>query len=356
MSETNQNIEIKEVADLYYYFVELKEGRITGKAFSCSMENFLNEFNIILSYKDRLGRLTGTIDNELAQAIIDFQEFIYEAYKVFNYQDSPITLSDDEKSSLKIYVKISNGSTEEVVLGLKEVILAMVDRLDGEQVLTAFSILIWALTVGGLGALIRSAYAKRIDADKEIEILKSHDEAMIKMFQEETKRNEQILKGFNEISNKIESRPLYLETIKMGKKALLKPVKNNNSYKLGISDTLDDDRTLFENELIIDNKKAKKILKTTRSQSEISNITDNFIVKYIEALEDDKYKIKLISSSSDIQGIVEFSYEDENIDFELIMKHMANREPIRLVVTTKTLNNVTTIEKMVATINSNIVG
>ncbi|WP_103607440.1 hypothetical protein [Campylobacter concisus] len=74
-------------------------------------------------------------------------------------------------------------------------------------------------------------------------------------------------------------------------------------------------------------------------------------MKYIEALDDGGYKAKLKSSSADAYGIVEFELDNENIDYEAIFNSMASREPIKLTVKTKTINNTVSIEKLIATTN-----
>lgn len=335
-----RQIEINSVDDLFYYFDEMKNGNITEEALSVSIDSFLDNFSIILRYKDNMNRLSGSIDDQLAQAIIDFQEFIFNTYKVLRYQDSPVTLSDDEKASLKIYVKISRGSTIEEVLGLKEAIVRMVDGMDGEQKLIAFGIVFAALTLGYLGSKIKDLLSEISNNSKDV-----------RLSEQETTRIEKIISGYNTIAQKIDERPLLKDLVKEGQKAILKPIKNNNSYKLGISDNLDNENTLFSNEIIIDNTKAKKILKGTRGVAETDIVTDYFNIKSIEVLDNGKYKIKITSSSADTYGIVEFDINDENIDYEVIFNNIASREPIKLTVKTKTINHITSIEKLIATTN-----
>lgn len=336
----NSVIDVNSVEDLFFYFDSFKKGEITNENLCIGIDNFIKNFSIILSYNDSLGRLNATIDSQLAQAIIDFQEFIYKTYKVLKYQDSPRELSDDEKASLKIYVKILRGSTIEEIVNLGGVIDKMVEGMDGEQKLIAFFILLSAITVGYLGKKSIEYFAKKSDNEKE--------EALSR---QETERTGKITDGFSQMYRYVSSRPSYSEVIKDGQKALLKPVKNNNSYTLGIRDNLDDENTLFHEEIVIDSNKAKKILRGTRSPSETEIVTDYYYVKYIEALDDGGYKMKLKSSSSDAYGIVEFGLDDENIDYDTIFGSMASREPMKLTVKTKTINGVVTIEKLIATTN-----
>ena len=336
----NDIININSVEDLFFYFDSFKKGEITNDNLCIGIDNFIKNFSIILRYNDNLGRLNATVDSQLAQAIIDFQEFIYKTYKVLKYQDSPRELSDDEKASLKIYVKILRGSTIEEIVNLGGIIDKMVEGMDGEQKLIAFFILVSVTTVGFLGKKIIEYYAKKSDNKKEVDLSC-----------QETEREEKIINGFTQVVRYVSDRPLYSEVIKDGQKALLKPVKNNNSYTLGVRDNLSDENTLFQEEAIVDSNKAKKILRGTRSSSETEIVTDYYYVKYIEALDDGGYKAKLKSSSADAYGIVEFELDNENIDYEAIFNSMASREPIKLTVKTKTINNTVSIEKLIATTN-----
>ena len=168
---------------------------------------------------------------------------------------------------------------------------------------------------------------------------------------QETERVKAIIKGFSDVTREIRLRPLYKEAIKNGQKAVLKPVKQNNSYTLQPSDNLDEENTTIKTDYIIDAQKAKQILKTKRSTSETDIINDSFFVKYIEALEDNnKYKVKLVSANAEISGIVEFNTDDEDIDFNILSSHLANRTAVSLTVKTKTIKGNTTIEKLIATI------
>ena len=333
-------IEINSIEDLFFYFDSFKRGEITNERLCIGLDSFVKNFSIILRYNDSLSRLNATIDSQLAQAIIDFQEFIYKTYKVLRYQDSPRELSDDEKASLKIYVKILRGSTIEEIVNLGGIIDKMVEGMDGKQKLIAFFILISAMTAGYLVRKVIEYLAKKSDNEKEEELSR-----------QETEREEKIISGFTQITKYIEDRPLYSEAIKDGQKALLKPVKNNNSYTLGIRDNLGDESTLFQEEILVDSNKAKKILRSTRSPSETETITDYYYVKYIEALDDGGYKTKLKSSTAEAYGIVEFDINDENIDCEAIFNSMASREPIKLTVKTKTINGIVSVEKLIATTN-----
>lgn len=338
--QEDAKIEINSVEDLFFYFDSFKKGEVTNENLCIGLDDFIKNFSIILRYKDSLNRLNATIDSQLAQAIIDFQEFIYKTYKVLKYQDSPRELSDDEKASLKIYVKILRGSTIEEIVNLGGIIDKMVEGMDGEQKLIAFFILISAMTVGYLGKKGIEYFTKKSDNEKDEELGR-----------QETEREEKIISGFAQVTKYVADRPLYLEVIKDGQKALLKPVKNNNSYTLGIRDNLGDENTLFQEEILVDSNKAKKILRSTRSPSETEIITDYYCVKYIEALDDGGYKTKLKSSTAEAYGIVEFDINDENIDYEAMFNSMASREPIKLTVKTKTINSVTSIEKLIATIS-----
>ena len=333
-------IEIKSLDDIFYYYSKVKDGEIEDSALSISLDDFLENFEYILDYKDNLDRLHGTIDVTLASAIIDLQEFINNLYKTIKYQDVPHILSDEELSALRIYVKISDGSTKEIIKNTRKLLEKMVENMTGTEKVIVVAIVSMALTAGYVGTEYINHLNKKVEIEQEVQ-----------SDTQETERVKAIIKGFSDVTREIQLRPLYKEAIKNGQKAVLKPVKQNNSYTLQPSDNLDEENTTIKTNYIIDAQKAKQILKTKRSTSETDIINDSFFVKYIEALEDNnKYKVKLVSASAEISGIVEFDTDDEDIDFNILSSHLANRTAVSLTVKTKTIKGNTTIEKLIATI------
>lgn len=333
-------IEIKSLDDIFYYYSKVKDGEIEDSALSISLDDFLENFEYILDYKDNLDRLHGTIDVTLASAIIDLQEFINNLYKTIKYQDVPHILSDEELSALRIYVKISDGSTKEIIKNTRKLLEKMVENMTGTEKVIVVAIASMALTAGYVGTEYINHLNKKVEIEQEVQ-----------SDTQETERVKAIIKGFSDVTREIQLRPLYKEAIKNGQKAVLKPVKQNNSYTLQPSDNLDEENTTIKTDYIIDAQKAKQILKTKRSTSETDIINDSFFVKYIEALEDNnKYKVKLVSASAEISGIVEFDTDDEDIDFNILSSHLANRTAVSLTVKTKTIKGNTTIEKLIATI------
>lgn len=333
-------IEIKSLDDIFYYYSKVKDGEIEDSVLSISLNDFLENFEYILDYKDNLDRLHGTIDVTLASAIIDLQEFINNLYKTIKYQDVPHILSDEELSALRIYVKISDGSTKEIIKNTRKLLEKMVENMTGTEKVIVVAIVSMALTAGYVGTEYINHLNKKVEIEQEVQ-----------SDTQETERVKAIIKGFSDVTREIQLRPLYKEAIKNGQKAVLKPVKQNNSYTLQPSDNLDEENTTIKTDYIIDAQKAKQILKTKRSTSETDIINDSFFVKYIEALEDNnKYKVKLVSASAEISGIVEFDTDDEDIDFNILSSHLANRTAVSLTVKTKTIKGNTTIEKLIATI------
>lgn len=337
---STNTLEIKSLDDIFYYYSKVKDGEVNDESLSLSVDDFLENFEYILDYKDSLNRLHGTIDVTLASAIIDLQEFVNNLYKVIKYQDSPHTLSNEELSALRIYVKIADGSTKEIIKNTRKLLEKMVENMTGTEKVIIVTIVAMALTAGYIGS-------------EYFDYLKKQDEnnKMIQADQEETERTKAIIKGFSDVNREIQLRPLYKEAIRNGQKAVLKPVKQNNSYTLQPSDNLDEENKTIKSTYIVDEEKVKKILKTKRSTSETDIINDSFFVRYIEALEENnKYKVKIASTSAEISGIVEFDTDDEDIDFNILSSHLANRTAVSLTIKTKTINGNTNIEKLIATI------
>jgi len=337
---STNTVEIKSLDDIFFYYSKVEDGEVADDVLSISIDDFLENFEFVLDYKDSLDRLHGTIDVTLASAIVDLQDFINNLYKIIKYQDTPHTLSDDELAALRIYVKIADGSTKEIIKNTGKLLEKMVDNMTGKEKVIVVAILAMVLTAGYIG-------------NEYFDYLKQQDEnnKTIQADHEETERTQAIIKGFSDVNREIQLRPLYKEVIKNGQKAVLKPIKQNNSYTLQPSDNLSDENKTVKSTYIVDEKKAKEILKTKRGTSETDIINDSFFVKYIEALEENnKYKVKIVSTSSEISGIVEFDADDEDINFDVLSSHLANRTAVSLTIKTKTINGNTTIEKLIATI------
>lgn len=327
-----ETVNISSLDDLYYYFDLMEKSQVDVNSVEIALDSFLENFNFKLNYEDNLGRLNGTVDALLASSIVDFQEYIYSLYKIVKHQDADKVLSDDEKDRLRIYVKISDGSTEELIKNLDNILKVIFENMSGKQKIILLTLIATILTAGFVG-------------DSYIDHLKSKAGE-----EQETERLKSVINGFTKVQTEINERPLYKEAIKNGQKALLKPVKTNDSYTFTPCDANDSIKVL-PSDHTIDNKLAKELLKQKRNQSEQQIVTDSYYVKSIEALEDNnKYKVKLIGSSADIAGLIEIDASDEDIDYGTLAKHLHDKTAARLTVRTKTLNSVTSIDKLIATL------
>ncbi|MCK9373899.1 MAG: hypothetical protein M0P91_11945 [Sulfuricurvum sp.] len=343
---------ISTLDDLFYYFEKLENAEVDSAGVELAIDDFLTHFRFMLVYNDTLGRLNGTIDAELATAIVEIQEFIYDLYKKIKYQDQDRPLSDEEKTALRVYVKISIGSTEEIVENLRDIAGVIFSGMTGKQKVIALTIIAMVFTGGYIG----KSYIDYLESTKtaEIEAAGEHleTEARVEHSRLENARIDTIINGYNKVVHEINSRPQYVESIRMGQKAVLKPIKQNNSYTFKPSDNLEASKTFNQDNYIVDAEKAKRILKQKRNSSETEIVTDTYYIRSIEALEDrHSYRVKIVSSGSDIYGTIDFSSTDEDIDFDALSRHLSSRTALRLTVRTKTLNSITSIDKLIATIS-----
>lgn len=345
------NLKIESFDDLFFYYNELHNKRVDGKAIEIALDDFLENFEFILTYKDNLNRLKGTVDNCLAEAIIDLQEFIYDLYKVVKHQDNPYVLSNSELNALKIYVKISDGSTKELIKNTRQLLETMVADMSATQKMIVIAMLSMVLTAGWVGTHYIDYLESTKKSELEIEAKKLENQKEADRLIAENERTEMIIQGMRQVNQEIATRPIYKEVIKSGQKAILKPIRQDNGYTLVPSDNLGKDKTTIKASYVIDETKAKAILKSTRTASETNIVEDTFNIKYIEAMDDrTKYKIKVYSTTSDINGIVEISINDKAIDFDAISRHLSSRQAIKLRVKTKTLKNNTSVEDVLATV------
>ena len=327
-----EQVKIKNVDDLYYYYELLDKLEVDEQSIEIALEDFIEDFDLDTSYSDSLNRLEGHVDVDIANAIIKFQDFINNTYKVIKYQDQDITLSEDELKSIKLYIKVEAGSSKlKYIKAVGKIFKELTKDMSAKE-----KILIITLVTGIVSAAATTAYV----SSKYIE-----SEERIALSQEETRKQNNIINGFSKMNSQIDNNIIYRTIEKEGKKAILEPVKQNNSVTYSVEST---DSSISD---IIDNEKAKKILKNTRSTSVSEILEGQFKISGIsDSKEQGKVIIQISTIDSILNGNVKIKKDAENIDYIKLVNCYRDELPIDLIVKTKTLHGKTTIDKIVATV------
>ena len=332
-----EQIKIKNIEDLYYYYDLIDKSEVEQQTVEIALEDFINNFDMQTSYKDSLERLKGHVDSDIANAIIKFQDFINLTYKVVKYQDQNIELSEDELNSVKIYIKVEEGSSIlKYAKAIAKIFNQVTETMNPKQKII-FATLIVSVITGGV--VINNVATKYLDTNQQVALS-----------QEETARQQNIIEGFTKITAEVDRNVIYKNIDIEGKKAVLEPVKRNNGVTYNII-TNPEEQTIDQEIITINQSDAKEILKPTRNTSSTDILRSHFKINGIlNSSTAGKVKVQISTSDNVLSGTVEFNKDDEDINFVKILRNFGEENPIELVVKTKTLKGKTSIDKIVATV------
>lgn len=330
-----EQIKIKNSEDLYYYYSLIDQSQIDEASIEIALDDFIQNFDIETSYVDSLDRLKGHIDSDIATAIVKFQEFINLTYKIAKYQDQDINLSDAELNSIKIYVKVEEGSSKlKYAKAISKIFNEVTNGMTATQKIIFATLIVGVVTVGVVANNVSQKYIE--------------GKTRVELSQEETARQTNIIDGFTKMNSEINSNSLYKTIDIEGKKAILDPIKKSNNVMYKVTEKIEgEDDKIY----LLDQVKVKKILKTKRNSAESDILRSHFKINGIlNSNEQGKVKVQISTSDNALNGTVEFKKDDEDIDFTKILSNFGAEDPIELIVRTKTLKGKTTIDRIVATI------
>jgi len=256
---------IEKIDDLFYYYDLLDSGDVDEGSIELALSDFISHFDIETSYNDSLDRLHGHVDSDIATAIIKFQEFVNITYKVVKYQDRDVTLSEDELRSIKVYIKVENGSSKlKWAKAIAKIFNKVTEGMSPKQKII-FATLIASVVTGGF--VINNVAERYIDSTERVQLS-----------QQETQRQENIINGFNKVQREVDSNVIYKTIDNEGKKAILDPVKKNDGVTYNVVTNPEEEDEEKQIKTTINQEKVKEILKTTRSRSETDVLTTLFKV------------------------------------------------------------------------------
>ena len=256
-------------------------------------------------------------------------------YKIAKYQDQDINLSDAELNSIKIYVKVEEGSSKlKYAKAISKIFNEVTNGMTATQKIIFATLIVGVVTVGVVANNVSQKYIE--------------GKTRVELSQEETARQTNIIDGFTKMNSEINSNSLYKTIDIEGKKAILDPIKKSNNVMYKVTEKIEgEDDKIY----LLDQVKVKKILKTKRNSAESDILRSHFKINGIlNSNEQGKVKVQISTSDNALNGTVEFKKDDEDIDFTKILSNFGAEDPIELIVRTKTLKGKTTIDRIVATI------
>lgn len=236
------------------------------------------------------------------QSLTAFQEELYHSYALLKYNNPTKKLTDAEKQSLQIQVKIKEGCTEYIISGAK-IITELLKNMTGTQI-TICIILLGLLYFGN------RAFSSLLDYKKDKNNLN----------EESQKYNAAIeaLSKSNAVANEV-----YIRSIE-AQKEIIKPLINNPSVQFG--------NTIFSSE------DMSEILKRSRSQFEQTRLDDFYIIEKIEQLETEGFKCTLTNKNNSFTALLPSSLFN-NEKLPIIQDSLFNRKVIYCVINAKVNSN-----------------
>lgn len=332
-----ERIRIEKIEDLYYYYNLIDQSQVDEQSIEVALEDFINNFDITTSYSDSLNRLKGHVDSDIASAILKFQEFINITYKVVKYQDQDVSLSENELSSIKIYIKVEEGSSKlKYIKAIAKIFNQVTENMTPKQKIIFTTLILSVITAG---VVINNVYTNYIDSNERIQLS-----------EQETIRQQNIISGLNKIKSEVDNNIIYKTIEVEGKKAVLEPIKRNDGVTYKII-TNPNETQENQEEVVINQAMAKEILKPTRTTADRDVLQSLFKINGIlNSSTAGKVKVQVSTNDNVLSGTVEFNKDDEDIDFVKILRNFGEEAPIELIVRTKTIKGKTSIDKILATV------
>ncbi len=236
------------------------------------------------------------------QSFSTLQEEIYHSYAIIRYGNPNKKLTDSEKQSLQLQVKVKEGCTEFIV-AIKPIVDEILKHMNGTDITIVFV----AFIVAYFGKGAYDSYLK----SKENQNIQNTEAA---------KYNKAIeaLSRANERTADICARSISV------KKDIIKPLAVNKSVQIG--------DTVFSQEDIAN------ILKQTRSSFDQTRLDDFYVIEKVEQLEDGGFKCSLQKEASSFSVLLPNSlFNDQKLP--IIQASLFQRKPIFCVINARVNEN-----------------
>ncbi|MBR3631585.1 MAG: hypothetical protein IKN49_00730 [Elusimicrobiaceae bacterium] len=236
------------------------------------------------------------------QSLTALQEEIYHSYALLKYHNRTKKLTEVEKQSLHIQVKVKAGCTEFVVNGA-EIAKELIQNLTGTQVMLC----VISFILCYFSSSAYSQYLKNKTELKEKDLESDKYKAAIETLGKANELNAEICKRSIEV-----------------KKEIIKPLAINKQVQIGTS--------LFTQEELED------VLKKSRSSFDQTRLDDFYTIEKVEQIEDSGFKCTLGNNNYSFSAILPNSlFNDDKLP--IIQNSLFKRTPIFCVINAKVCDN-----------------
>ena len=242
------------------------------------------------------------LEYSFIQSLTALQEEIYHSYALLKYKNPTKKLTDTEKQSLHIQVRVKAGCTEFIVNGA-EIAKELIQNMTGTQVMIC--VLTFIMCYFG-----SSSYSHYLKNKKNLQ--ENNNEA------DKYQATITALSKTNELTAEICKRSVE------AKKDIIKPLAVNKQVQIG--------NTSFSQEELDD------ILKKSRSSFEQTRLDDFYTIEKVEQLEDNGFKCTLRNSNYSFNAVLPNSlFNDEKLP--IIQNSLFQRKPIFCVINARVCDN-----------------
>ncbi|HIJ95818.1 MAG TPA: hypothetical protein HPP94_08805 [Desulfuromonadales bacterium] len=267
-------------------------------------------------------RYNSTITPDLMQVFIDLQKTIYRTYSKLTYNETNHRLSDDEKKSLEIFVKVEPGSSDFTAM-LNKAVETLTKGAVNEMQAHHYVIIIVASILCLTGTVMWRAFLKHRSEIKQADL-------DLALSQEESHRLEIL-------GNAIKREP-YVGIVQKDSEEF-----HNAVIKCGKTT----DRFIVADQYV-NGEQAGIMARNSRSQSEEVTLNGEYRITKVDSKDPDVFKVYLVGN-----GLKEFS---ATLDRQTIIsgKNLAiiqaaewGQKPIRLMIDGKTVRGEVTSARIV---------
>lgn len=267
-------------------------------------------------------KYNSTITTGLMEAFIDLQKTVYRTYSKLNYDQADKRLTDTEKKSLEIFVKVEPGSSDFTAILSKAVdtlTKGAVNQMESHHYVIIIVSSVLCLT----GTLMWRQYLKHRSEVKQADL-------DLSLSQEETRRLEVF-------GNAMKREP-YLEHLQ----------NDANDFRNAIIKNAKSADTILVANEVVNKDQADKLARNSRTQSQETNLNGEYRITKVDSKDPDFFKVYLVgnglkefSATLDVQTVI------SGKNLEILQAAEWGKKPIRLIIEGNVLRGEVTSAKII---------
>lgn len=248
-----------------------------------------------------------TITTSMMQAFIDLQKMVNSTYSKLNYDQANRRLTDTEKKSLEIFVKVEPGSSDYKAI-LSKAVETLTKGAVNEMESTHYVIIIVSSILCLSGVVMWRQYLKyRSDAKKA--------DLDLALSQEESRRLEIF-------GNAVKREP-YVESIML----------DSDEFRNAVIKSAKSADTILVADQLISKEQAEKLVRSTRVASQETRIDGEYRITKVDSKDPDFFKIYLVGNGwKEFSAILDMKTIISGINLDLIKEAEWGQKPIQLSI------------------------